>query len=56
MIPKQQIEKDSVELRTTIATHMIKAGIEDGSLRPWIDRKIDDMAARIELYKYMEVV
>lgn len=50
------VEKDSVELRTAIAEHMIKGGIKDGSLEPWINAKIDNMKARVELYKYMEVV
>jgi hypothetical protein len=56
MLSKSQLDKDSIELRTAIAEHMIKGGIEDGSLQGFIDAKIDTFLARVALYQYMEVI
>ena len=56
MLSKSQLDKDSIELRTAIAEHMIKGGIADGSLQGWIDVKMDLFMARVALYQYMEVI
>ena len=56
MLSKQQLDRDSIELRTAIATHMIKGGIADGSIRDFIAAKIDLFQARVALYQYMEVI
>ena len=56
MIKQDVIDKEAVSMRTALAEFMIIEGIKDGSLKTFIDAKIDNMAARIKLYKYMEVV
>ena len=56
MLDKETIDKEAVSMRTALAEFMIIEGIKDGSLQDFINAKIDDMRARIDLYKYMEVV
>ena len=56
MLDKKTIDKEAVSMRAAIAEFMILEGIKDGSLQSFINAKIDTMRARIELYKYMEVV
>jgi hypothetical protein len=56
MIPEQLFKQEQQKLRNEIAVYMIQEGIKDGSLKSFIDAKVNLVQARAYQYYRMGVI
>jgi hypothetical protein len=56
MIPEKIIETEAQKRRTAIAAYMIQEGIKDGSLKTFIDAKVNLQQARAVLYHSLGIL